>query len=66
VTVSENVNVIHSKILDNQTISAKELADTLAISLERIGCIIHDILDMRKLQPNGFPHVSMPFRSVIE
>jgi hypothetical protein len=51
VTIPKNVNAIHSMILDYRKMSAKKIAETLAISGERIGytSIIHEILDMRKL-----------------
>jgi hypothetical protein len=49
VTIPENVDAIHSVILDDRRISAKKLVETLAISRERVGYISHEILDMRKL-----------------
>jgi hypothetical protein len=36
-------------ILADRRISAKKIAVTLAISRERVGYIIHTILDMKKL-----------------
>jgi hypothetical protein len=35
-------------ILDERRTSAKKIAETLVISRERVGYIIHEILDMRK------------------
>jgi predicted HTH transcriptional regulator len=55
VTIPENLDVIHSMILDNQSISAKKIAETLPISRERVGRIIHEILDMRKLSAKWVP-----------
>jgi hypothetical protein len=55
VTIPENVDAVHSMILDNQRISTKKIAETLVISRERIGCIIHEILDMRKLSTKWNP-----------
>jgi hypothetical protein len=46
VTIPENVDVIHFMILDDG-ISAKKIAGTVAISRGRVGCVIHEILDMR-------------------
>jgi transposase len=43
VTVPENVDAIHCMILDDRRISAKKIIETLAISRERIGYIIHEI-----------------------
>jgi hypothetical protein len=55
VTIPENVDAIHSMILDERGISAKKIAQTLAISRERVGSIIHEILDMRKLLAKWVP-----------
>uniref|UniRef100_A0A0L8H715 Uncharacterized protein n=1 Tax=Octopus bimaculoides TaxID=37653 RepID=A0A0L8H715_OCTBM len=41
----------HVMILEDQRISARVIAETLGISRERVGHIIHNSLDMRK----GFP-----------
>jgi hypothetical protein len=37
------------------TVSAKDIAETLAISRERVGYILHEILDMRKLSAKWVP-----------
>jgi hypothetical protein len=55
VTIPVNVDVIHSIILDDQRISVKKIAETLAISQESVGYIIHEILDMRKLSAKWVP-----------
>jgi hypothetical protein len=57
VTVPENVDAIHSIILDYRRMSAKKIAETLAISRERVGFthIIHKIVDMRKLSAKWVP-----------
>jgi len=49
VTVPEIINQIHKLILEDCQISAKSIADELGISRERVGSIIHEDLDMRKL-----------------
>jgi hypothetical protein len=43
------VDAIYSMILDDRRTSAKKIAGTLPISRERVGYIIHEILNMRKL-----------------
>jgi hypothetical protein len=45
VAISENMDAIHSMILDDQRISAKETAETLVISRERVGYIIQQKRD---------------------
>ncbi|XP_029648176.1 uncharacterized protein LOC115222142 [Octopus sinensis] len=48
-TPGNKANAVHAMILENQWISVKVIAETLGISRERVGHIIHNILDMRKL-----------------
>jgi transposase len=55
VTGPVNMDAIQPMILDNQRISAKEIVETLAISPEKVGYIIHKILDMRKLSAKWVP-----------
>jgi len=49
VTTLEIIDQIHEEILENCPISAKSIAEQLGISRERVGFIIHEDLDMRKL-----------------
>jgi hypothetical protein len=56
VTVPENVDSIHSMILgDCRISSANKIAETLAISREKVSYIIHEILAMRKLSAKWVP-----------
>jgi hypothetical protein len=49
VTVPENMDAIYSIILNSQRISTEKISDTLVINWERVGYIIHKILDMTEL-----------------
>jgi len=49
VTTPEIIDQIHDIILEDRRISVKSIAEQLGISLERVGSIIHEDLDMRKL-----------------
>ena len=49
VTTPEIIDQIHELILEDRRISAKSIAEHLGISRERVGFIIHEDLDMRKL-----------------
>jgi len=49
VTTPEISDQIHELILEDRQISAKSIAEQLGISRERVGSIIHEDLDMRKL-----------------
>ena len=48
-TTPEIIDQIHKLILEDSRISAKSIAEQLRISCERVGSIIHEDLDMRKL-----------------
>jgi hypothetical protein len=59
VTVPENVNAFYSMILDDQINSLQIWQRPLMISWERVGAVIHDMLDMRSAQPNVFIDASV-------
>jgi len=48
-TTPKIIDQIHELILEDSRISAKSIAQRLGISRERVGSIIHEDLDMRKL-----------------
>jgi len=49
VTTLEIIDQIHDLILEDHQILAKSIAEQLGISREKVGSIIHEDLDMRKL-----------------
>jgi len=55
VTTTEIINQIHELILEDRRISAKSIAEQLGISRERVGSIIHEDLDTRKLSAKWVP-----------
>jgi len=55
VTAPEIIDQIHELILDDCRISDKSTAEKLGISRERVGSIIQEELDMRKLSPKLVP-----------
>ena len=55
VTTPEIIDQIHELILEDRRISAKSMAEQLGISRERVGSIIHEDLDMRKLSAKWVP-----------
>jgi len=55
VTTPEIIDQIHELILEERRISAKSIAEQLGISRERVGCIIHEDLDMRMLSVKWVP-----------
>ena len=54
-TTLEIIDQIHELILEDHQISAKSIAEQLGISRERVGSIIHEDLDMRKLSAKWVP-----------
>jgi len=55
VTIPEIIDQIHELILEDRRISFNTIAEQLGISRERIGSIIHEDLDMRKLSAKWVP-----------
>jgi len=55
VTTPEIIDQIHELILEDNRISAKSIAEQLGISHKRVGSIIHEDLDMRKLSAMWVP-----------
>ena len=55
VTTPEIIDQIHEIILEDRRISAKSIAEQLGISRERVGSVIHEDLDMRKLSAKWVP-----------
>jgi len=55
VTAPEIIDQIHELILEDRRISSKSIAEQLGISRERVGSIIHEDLDMRKLSAKWVP-----------
>ena len=55
VTTPGIIEQIHELILEDRRISAKSIAEELGISRERVGSIIHEDLDMRKLSAKWVP-----------
>jgi len=55
VTTPEIIDQIDKLILEDRRISNKSIAEQLGISQERVGSIIHEDLDMRKLSAKWVP-----------
>jgi len=54
-TTPEIIDQIHELILGDRHVSAKSIAEQLDISRKRVGSIIHEDLDMRKLSAKWVP-----------
>ena len=55
VTTPEIIDQIHELILEDSRISAKSITETLGISREWVGSIIHEDLHMRKFSAKWVP-----------
>jgi len=55
VITPEIIDKIHELILEDRRISAQSIAEQLGISRERVGSVIHEDLDMRKLSAKWVP-----------
>jgi len=55
VTTPEIIDQIHALILEDRRNSAKSIVEQLGISRERVGSIIHEDWDMRKLSAKWVP-----------
>ncbi|GFW51568.1 putative DD34D transposase [Trichonephila clavipes] len=51
----ENIKEVHKIIFDNRKVKMIEIAETLKISQERVGHIMNEYLDMRKLCSKWVP-----------
>jgi TPP-dependent 2-oxoacid decarboxylase len=60
VTTPEIIDQIHELILEDHQISAKSIAEQLGISHGRVGSIIHEDFDMRKLSMMWVPKCLVP------
>jgi predicted XRE-type DNA-binding protein len=55
VTTAEIIEQIHELILEDRRISSKSIAEQLCISRKRVGSIIHEDLDKRKISAKCVP-----------
>ncbi|XP_043258450.1 uncharacterized protein LOC122400837 [Colletes gigas] len=49
-TTEDNVKKIHDLVLADRRLKVREIAETVGISKDRVGHILHEILGMRKLR----------------
>jgi predicted XRE-type DNA-binding protein len=48
-TTPEIIEEVHDLLLDDRQMKVREIAETISISKERVGYILHEELDMKKL-----------------
>jgi transposase len=54
-TTPEIIEQVQDTVLDNWRMKVRELAETIGISKERVGYILHEELDMKKLCARWVP-----------
>lgn len=60
VVTAENVKKVHKIILNDRKVKLSEIAETLKISKERVGHIVHEYLGFRKLCAKWVPRMLTP------
>ena len=58
-TTKNNVKEIHDLVLANRRLEVREIAETVRISKDCVGHILHEILGMRKLSARRVPRFSL-------
>jgi predicted XRE-type DNA-binding protein len=56
-TTPEIIEQVHEMVLDDRWMKVREIAETLGISKERVGYILHEELDMKKLCARWVPRL---------
>jgi len=59
-TTEDNVTKIHDLVLADRRLKVREIAETVGISKDRVGHILHEILGMRKLSARWVPRLLTP------
>jgi len=60
-TTPEILEQVHDMVLDDRRMKVREIAETIGISKERVGYILHEELDTKKLCARWVPHYSLFF-----
>lgn len=56
-TTDDNVTKVHDLVLADRRLKVREIAETVGISKDRVGHIMHEILGMRKLSARWVPRL---------
>lgn len=57
VTTEEMINKIHDIVLNDRRVKVREISDMVNISKERVGNILHEVLNMKKLSARWVPRL---------
>jgi len=56
-TTPEIIEQVHDMVLDDRRMKVREIAETIGVSKERVGYILHEELDMKKLCARWVPRL---------
>jgi len=56
-TTEDTVTKIHDLVLADRQLKIREIADTVGMSKDRVGHILHEVLGMRKLSARWVPRL---------
>jgi hypothetical protein len=56
-TPPEIIEEVHDMVLDDRWMKVREISETIGISKERVGYILHEELDMKKVCPRWAPRL---------
>jgi transposase len=56
-TTPEIIEQVHDMVLDDRRMKVREIAETIGISKEHVGYILHEELDMKKLCARWAPRL---------
>jgi len=59
-TTEDNVTKIHDLVLADRRLKIREIAETVGMSKDRVGQILHEILGIRKLSARWVPRLLTP------
>ena len=59
-TTEDNVTKMHDLVLADRRLKVREIAETVDISKDRVGHILHEIFGMRKLSARCVPRLLTP------
>jgi len=59
-TTEDNVTKIHHLVLADHRLKIREIADTVGMSKDRVGHILHEILFMKKVSAQWVPRLLTP------
>jgi hypothetical protein len=64
-TTPEIIEQVHDMVLDDRRMKVREIAETIGISKERVGYILHEELDMKSYARDGCRACSQQIKNAL-